>query len=69
MYDLRVSSERRRQGIATFLLSEAFTRLTARGVTRVEAQTMQLNEPAIALYRQLGFQQVDEGIVFRKESP
>jgi ribosomal protein S18 acetylase RimI-like enzyme len=30
---------------------------------------MQLNEPAIALYRQLGFQQVDEGIVFRKESP
>jgi ribosomal protein S18 acetylase RimI-like enzyme len=68
MVDLQVSGERRRKGIATFLLSEAFTRLTARGVARVQAQTMQMNDPAIALYRQLGFQQVDEGLVFRKDA-
>jgi ribosomal protein S18 acetylase RimI-like enzyme len=49
------------------LLGEAFTRLVGRGVARVEAQTMQTNLPALALYKKLGFSQVDEGIVFRKE--
>jgi ribosomal protein S18 acetylase RimI-like enzyme len=67
MLDLEVSAQRRRQGIATFLLSEAFARLRTRGVMRVEAQTMQQNAPAIALYEKLGFAKVDEGIVYRKE--
>jgi ribosomal protein S18 acetylase RimI-like enzyme len=68
MFDLFVSAERRRAGIATFLLSEAFAKLAARGVARVEAQTMQQNLPAITLYERLGFQQVDEGLVFRKDA-
>jgi ribosomal protein S18 acetylase RimI-like enzyme len=68
MFDLHVASERRRQGVATFLLSEAFAKLASRGVVRVEAQTMQQNSPAIGLYKQLGFEQVDEGIVFRKDA-
>lgn len=68
MIDLQVSSERRRQGLATYLLSEAFPRLLSRGVVRVEAQTMHTNAPAIALYKRLGFEAVAEGIVFRKDS-
>ncbi len=67
MLDLKVSSQRRRQGLATFLLSEAFQRLRNRGILRVEAQTMQQNTPAIAFYQKLGFAKVDEGVVYRKE--
>jgi GNAT superfamily N-acetyltransferase len=67
MLDLEVGMQRRRQGVATFLLNEAFRRLHSRGVMRVEAQTMQQNLPALALYGKLGFKKVDEGIVYRKE--
>jgi ribosomal protein S18 acetylase RimI-like enzyme len=67
MLDLEVSSQRRRQGFATFLLSEAFQRLRSRGILRVEAQTMQQNAPALAFYQKLGFIKVDEGVVYRKE--
>jgi GNAT superfamily N-acetyltransferase len=68
MLDLEVAATRRRQGLATFILSEAFTRLRNRGVVRIEAQTMQSNEPALALYERLGFARVDEGVVYRKQS-
>lgn len=68
MLNLEVAATRRRKGIATFLLGEAFSRLRNRGVVRVEAQTMQSNEPALALYERLGFTRVDEGVVYRKES-
>ena len=66
LMDLEVSLARRRQGLATFLLGEAFERLRARGIVRVEAQTMQQNSPALALYEKLGFVKVDEGTVYRK---
>jgi ribosomal protein S18 acetylase RimI-like enzyme len=68
MFDLAVANERRRQGLASFLLSEAFERLRNRGIRLVEAQTMQQNSPALALYEKLGFAKVDEGIVYRKDS-
>ncbi|MEX0611376.1 MAG: GNAT family N-acetyltransferase [Pirellulales bacterium] len=68
MFDLQVAAERRRQGLATFLLGEAFERLRSRGIVLVEAQTMQHNEPALALYERLGFTNVDEGVVYRKVS-
>jgi GNAT superfamily N-acetyltransferase len=68
MFDLSVASDERRKGLATFLLGEAFDRLRSRGILNVEAQTMQHNAPALALYSRLGFKQVDEGIVFRKEA-
>jgi GNAT superfamily N-acetyltransferase len=67
MFDLACCTDRRRQGLATFLLSEAFERLRNRGVSVVEAQTMQQNEPALALYEKLGFKLVDEGNVYRKD--
>jgi ribosomal protein S18 acetylase RimI-like enzyme len=67
MFDLHVSDVRRRQGIATFLLTDAFERLRSRGVAIVETQTMQNNAPALSLYAKLGFKKVDEGIVYRKD--
>jgi ribosomal protein S18 acetylase RimI-like enzyme len=66
MIELEVSLTRRRQGLATYLLGEAFERLRNRGVLRVECQTMCQNAPALALYEKLGFTRVDEGIVYRK---
>jgi ribosomal protein S18 acetylase RimI-like enzyme len=66
MFDLWVVPEMRRQGLATHLLGEAFNRLRARGIVRVEAQTMQGNTPALAMYGKLGFETVDQGLVFRK---
>jgi GNAT superfamily N-acetyltransferase len=67
MLDLQVTGARRRKGLATFLLGEAFTRLHNRGIVHVEAQTMQQNQPALSLYAKLGFNKVDEGVVYRKE--
>ena len=67
MFDLEVNAARRQQGLATFLLTEAFQRLRHRGIVRVEAQTMQQNAPAVKLYEKLGFVRVDEGVVYRKE--
>ena len=67
MFDLSVSNDQRRKGLATFLLAEAFERLRARGILFVEAQTMKQNAPALTLYDRLGFKKVDEGIVYRKD--
>jgi GNAT superfamily N-acetyltransferase len=66
MVDLHVPSRLRRQGVASYLLGEAFARLSGRGIVAVEAQTMQTNVPALALYQKLGFARVDEGVVYRK---
>jgi ribosomal protein S18 acetylase RimI-like enzyme len=66
MYDLEVSTGARRHGLATFLLGEAFNRLKNRGIVMVEAQTMQENVPALALYSKLGFETIGHGDVFRK---
>jgi ribosomal protein S18 acetylase RimI-like enzyme len=67
LVDLFVASERRRQGVATYMLSEVLPRVASRGVARIEAQTMQSNAPALALYAKLGFEKIDEGVVYRKE--
>lgn len=66
MFDLHVAPEARRQGLATYLLGEAFTRLRNRGIVLVEAQTMRGNTPALAMYQKLSFETVDHGYVFRK---
>lgn len=68
MFDLNVPADQRRKGLATFLLGEAFDRLRTRGVLLVEAQTMQHNAPALAIYQKLGFKKVDEGVVYRKDA-
>ena len=67
LYDLEVTAHRRRHGIATFLVSDALRRLAAQGIALVEVQTMAENASALALYRKLGFHEVDQGIVYRKQ--
>jgi GNAT superfamily N-acetyltransferase len=69
LFDLQVATERRRCGLATFLLGDAFRRLAAQGIGLIEVQTMAGNAAAIALYTKLGFSEVDQGIAFRKQGP
>lgn len=59
IYDLAVSSEHRRQGIATALIEELRTIAKARGVyvMFVQADTGVEDEPAIALYTKLGMRE------------
>ncbi|MCA9242181.1 MAG: GNAT family N-acetyltransferase, partial [Planctomycetales bacterium] len=64
--DLGVAPEHRRKKLATYLLTESFKVMRKRGVSIVEAHAMQENEPALNLYRSLGFTQVDAGTVYRK---
>ena len=68
LIDLVVHPDHRRQGLATFLLSEAFAAFARLGIMLVEAQTMCYNSAALGLYQKLGFQQVGQGSVFRKET-
>jgi GNAT superfamily N-acetyltransferase len=68
LIDLEVDATRRRQGLATYLLGEAFQNCSRQGIMLVEVQTMARNAAAIALYRKLGFRQADQGVVFRKEA-
>lgn len=67
LVELEVHSDRRRQGMATYVLGESFRALQAQGIARVQVQTMRRNTAARALYAKLGFEQIDEGAVFRKE--
>jgi GNAT superfamily N-acetyltransferase len=68
LVQLEVDEARRRQGLATHLLGEAFRQLRSEGISLVEVQVMQHNVAALALYAKLGFREVDQGVVFRKES-
>jgi len=66
LIELEVEPSCRREGLATFLLTELLRHLVRQDATLVEAQTMQNNEAGVGLYRKIGFRQVGQGIVFRK---
>lgn len=67
--DLRVVESMRRKGVATHFLGELMRQLRLEGVGVVEAQTMIHNDPALQMYRKLGFSEADRGSVFRKDAP
>lgn len=67
LIDLYVAPDHRRQGLASFLLGEVFHQLGRQSVKSVEVQTMQHNSAGVGIYRKLGFREVDQGIVFRKQ--
>jgi ribosomal protein S18 acetylase RimI-like enzyme len=69
LVELEVAPDFRRQGYATFLLSEAFRNFQTQSVSLIEVQTMVHNQSALALYQRLGFVEVDQGAVFRKDGP
>jgi RimJ/RimL family protein N-acetyltransferase len=56
---LMVAAGERRRGVGTALMDEAIGWARSSGVTKLELHVFPHNEPAIALYRKLGFQ--DEG--------
>ena len=67
LYDLKVSAEDQRQGLASFLVCEAMKRLASNGVTLVEAQTETANEASIGLFEKLEFVAVTKGFQFCKK--
>ncbi|MGC3970842.1 MAG: GNAT family N-acetyltransferase [Pirellulales bacterium] len=68
LIDLAVKPALQRQGLAMFLIGEAILQLRNYGVSLVETQTMVHNTAAVALYKKLGFTEVDHGSVLRKET-
>jgi GNAT superfamily N-acetyltransferase len=65
--EIFVNPDCRRQGLATHLIGEAFRTLAGQGVAYVDTQMAESQKPAIALFQKLDFQQLGEGIVYRKE--
>jgi ribosomal protein S18 acetylase RimI-like enzyme len=68
LIEVETAPASRRQGLATFLVGESLRQMQAHGTTLVEAQTMERNSAALGLYRKLGFQVIDHGIVLRKHN-
>jgi GNAT superfamily N-acetyltransferase len=66
LVQLEVQPSFRRQGLATMLVCEAMAYARQQACAIMEVQTMQDNSPALALYQKLGFEQIDQGLIFRK---
>jgi len=64
---LDVLDPERRQGMATYLLGEAFRHLSGQGVSIVEVQVREQNAAARKLFAKLGFEQVDQAAAYRKD--
>lgn len=67
LIQLEIEPSLRRQGLATFLVGESLRQIGAVGVTLAEVHIMQSNEAALGLYKKLGFEQIDQGIMLRKD--
>ena len=67
LVDLFVEPASRRQGLGTHLVGELARVLSGQGVAFLETQPLQRNEPLVQFCRKLGFQQIADGIVYRKE--
>jgi ribosomal protein S18 acetylase RimI-like enzyme len=68
MIDVWVAEAHRREGIGLSLVGEILRQAHEQGFGLVEVQTMQHNTAAVKLYKRLGFEQIDSGAVFRKET-
>lgn len=68
LVDIWVAESHRRQGIGLSFVGEIMRQAAEQGYGLIEVQTMQHNPGGLALYRKLGFQQIDGGAVFRKET-
>lgn len=66
LIELKIEANQRRRGLATFLVGETLRQLHAQGISRVEVQVMQNNQAALALYKKLGFTEIDQASVLRK---
>jgi GNAT superfamily N-acetyltransferase len=68
LVDVLVAEPYRRQGMGVWLIGEVLRQAAEQGFGLIEVQTMQSNSAALAMYAKLGFNQVDRGAVFRKET-
>jgi ribosomal protein S18 acetylase RimI-like enzyme len=65
LINIEVPPQHRRKGYARFLLGEIFRRARENLVGSVAVATSATNEAALALYSSLGFQPVDQSILYR----
>ncbi len=68
LISLEVSLSHRRKGYGRFLVSEILRRARENHVSIVAVQTAATNQPALGLYRALGFRQIEEATCFRLPS-
>ena len=61
-----IEGERRRQGLAHYLVAEALHDLAQEGVTLAETHVSETNGPAMHLFTKLGFEITEHGTLFRK---
>lgn len=63
---LQVLEQKRRQGLATFLLGEALRHLHSLGVTLVEVHIDNQNGAGLSTFAHLAFERVDGSVLYRK---
>jgi ribosomal protein S18 acetylase RimI-like enzyme len=63
---LEVPAARQRQGLARFLLGEAFRHLHAQGVSLAEVHVPLENAAGLAVFASLGFEEADQAVHFEK---
>jgi GNAT superfamily N-acetyltransferase len=61
-----IEGDRRRQGLASYLVAEALHDLAAEGVSVAETHVAELNPPAVQLFGKLGFRTTDRGTSFTR---
>jgi ribosomal protein S18 acetylase RimI-like enzyme len=70
LIDLSVVESKRRQGLGKFIVLQVLKYLQEQFFTLAETQAPADNAAAVALFRGLGFQDIDEGRVYRlRENP
>jgi ribosomal protein S18 acetylase RimI-like enzyme len=67
LMEVAIEGERRRQGLAHYLIAEAMHDLERDGVTIVETHASESNTPAMKLFQKLGFETIEHGTLFRKK--
>lgn len=66
LVDISVDPAYRRRGLAMFLLAEAFRQFLRQGIMHVEVQGPKTNTAALGVFQKLGFQEVEQGGVWKK---
>lgn len=67
LMDFYVPERDRRKGYAKALLLEVIRRLRDEMVTHIDVAVRDTDEPALAMVKKLGFEQVDVGVVYLKQ--
>jgi ribosomal protein S18 acetylase RimI-like enzyme len=69
LVDVAVELESRRQGLGKYLIREVIRYHIQRGLHAIAVQTRAPNTAALGLYQSLGFEPVDEAILYRLDRP